>query len=290
MGSSSSPPTTIQRTVSNIEPTELQRPYIETGYETAQQLFETPRSFYEGSTVVPFADQTVSAMDMIQNRAMAGSPLVTAAQNLTADTMAGNYLTPDSNPYLQSAMDAATRPMREAFVQDTIPAINTAFSKAGRYGSGAQANLQARAAEDFAQALGDVGSRLAYSNYGDERGRQVAASTAAPAMAELDYSDAARLAGVGAQVEDMAARQLQEDVDRQRFAQEEERMRLAEFMPIIQGGSYSTRTADQPVYQGDDVARYLGYGTAGAGIASSLFGSSAPGTSAVAGLRNLFTS
>jgi hypothetical protein len=290
MGGNSTPPTTVQRTTTNTEPPAFQKPYIERGYETAQQLFETPRSFYEGSTVVPFADQTVAGMNLMENRARAGSPLVTAAQNLTADTMAGNYLNPDSNPYLSNAMDAATRPMREAFTQDTMPAIDAAFSRAGRYGSGLQGNMQARASEDYLQALGDVGNRLAYSNYGDERGRQIAASTAAPAMAELDYSDPARLLGLGASYEDMAARQLQEDVDRQRFGEEEARIRLSEYMPLITGGSFNTRTTDQPVYQGDDTARYLGYGAAGTSIASNLFGSSGgAGTSAYAGLKNLFT-
>ena len=292
MGGNSTPPTTVQRTTTNTEPPAFQKPYIERGYETAQQLFETPRSFYEGSTVVPFADQTVAGMNLMENRARAGSPLVTAAQNLTADTMAGNYLNPDSNPYLSNAMDAATRPMREAFTQDTMPAIDAAFSRAGRYGSGLQGNMQARASEDYLQALGDVGSRLAYSNYGDERGRQVAASTAAPAMAELDYSDPARLINIGASYEDMAARQLQEDVDRQRFGEEEARIRLSEYMPLITGGSFNTQTTDQPVYQGDDTARYLGYGAAGTQIASNLFGSGGgfggAGTSAASGLKSFF--
>ena len=285
MGSSSSRPSGVSQTVVSNNPPAFQQPYIERGFEAAQRLFETPRTFYEGSTVVPFSTQTQAGLDAMETRATAGSPLVTGAQDLTAATMRGDYLSPDTNPYLKSAMDAATRPMTEAFTQDVMPGINAAFSSAGRYGSGLQANQQARASEDYLQALGDVGSRMAYSNYADERNRQVAAGAAAGAMAELDYLDPSRLIDIGGAYEDMAGRELQEDVDRQRFAEDEERIRLGEYLPQVTGGSYSTQTTDQPIYA-DDTSRYLGYGAAGAGILGSLFGGG--GDSAYRGLLDLF--
>ena len=284
MGSSSSRPSGVSRTVVSNNPPAFQQPYIERGFEAAQTQFETPRTFYEGSTVVPFSTQTQAGLDAMQTRAEAGSPLVTAAQDLTAATMRGDYLSPDSNPYLKSAMDAATRPMTEAFTQDVMPGIDAAFSSGGRYGSGLQANQQARASEDYLQALGDVGSRMAYSNYADERERQVAAGTAAPAMAELDYLDPSRLIDIGGAYEDMAGRELQEDIDRHRFAEDEARIRLGEYLPAVTGGSWSTSSTDQPIYS-DDVSRYLGYGAAGAGILGSLFGGGAE--SAYSGLRGL---
>ena len=285
MGSSSSRPSGVSQTVVSNNPPAFQQPYIERGFEAAERLFETPRTFYEGSTVVPFSTQPQAGLDAMETRATAGSPLVTGAQDLTAATMRGDYLSPDTNPYLKSAMDAATRPMTEAFTQDVMPGINAAFSSAGRYGSGLQANQQARASEDYLQALGDVGSRMAYSNYADERGRQVDAATAAPAMAELDYLDPSRLIDIGGAYEGMAGRELQEDVDRQRFAEDEERIRLGEYLPQVTGGSYSTQTTDQPIYS-DDTSRYLGYGAAGAGILGSLFGGG--GDSAYRGLLDLF--
>ena len=285
MGGSSSRPSGVSRTVVSNDPPAWQQPYIETGLQAAEDQFNTPRTFYEGSTVVPFSTQTQAGLDAMQTRATAGSPLVTSAQDLTAATMRGDYLSPDTNPYLKSAMDAATRPMTEAFTQDVMPGIDAAFSSAGRYGSGLQANQQARASEDYLQALGDVGSKMAYSNYADERGRQVDASTAAPAMAELDYLDPSRLIDIGGAYEGMAERELQEDIDRHRFAEDEERIRLGEYMPAVTGGQWSTSSTDQPIYS-DDTSRYLGYGAAGAGIAGSLFGGGSD--SAYQGLLNLF--
>ena len=288
MGGSSSKPSGVSRTVVSNDPPAFQQPYIERGFEEAETQFGTPRTFYEGSTVVPFSDPTQAGLTAMETRATAGSPLVTAAQDLTASTMDGDYLSPDSNPYLKSAMDAATRPMKEAFTQDVIPGISSAFSSGGRYGSGLQGNMQARAAEDYLTGLGDVGAKMAYSNYADELARQAAAGTAAPGMAELDYLDPSRLVDIGGAYEGMAARELQEDIDRHRFAEDEERIRLSEYLPAVTGGQWSTSSTDQPIYS-DDTSRFLGYGASGAGILNSLFGGSGSGGgSAWSGMKGLF--
>ena len=285
MGGSSSKPSGVSRTIVSNNPPAWQQPYIEAGLEGAKDAYETPRTFYEGSTVVPWSDQTQAGIDAMQTRAETGSPLVTAAQDLTAATMAGDYLSPDTNPYLKSAMDAATRPMTEAFTQDVLPGISSAFSGGGRYGSGLQANQQARAAQDYLTGLGDVGSKMAYSNYADERDRQVAAGTAAPAMAELDYLDPSKLIDIGSAYEGVAEAELAEDIDRHRFEEDEFRIRLGEYLPAVTGGSWSTSSTDQPIYS-DDVSKYLGYGAAGGGILGSLFGGGA--NSAWSGLKGLF--
>ncbi len=285
MGGRSSKPSGVSQTIMSNEPPSWQQPFIEYGMEEAKDQYGTPRTFYPGSTVVPWSTQTQAGIDAMQKRATEGSPLVTAAQDLTAATMRGDYLSPDSNPYLKSAMDAATRPMKEAFTQDVMPGISSAFSSGGRYGSGLQANQQARAAEDYLTSLGDVGAKMAYSNYADERARQVAAGTAAPGMAELDYLDPSRLVDIGAAYEGVAADKLQEDIDRHRFAEDEPRTRLGEYLPAVTGGQWSTQTTDQPIYS-DDLSRYLGYGAAGAGILGGLFGGGTD--SAMAGLRGYF--
>ena len=74
MGGSSSKPSGSVTTVASNEPSDFIKPYLTTGLDTAQDLFETPRTMYEGSTVVPFAPQTEAALTAIQERAEAGSP------------------------------------------------------------------------------------------------------------------------------------------------------------------------------------------------------------------------
>jgi hypothetical protein len=142
---------------------------------------------------------TQQGMQMAQQRALAGSPLVAGAQNvvgnlqtainpatgafgdiynraaynpamgLTANTATGGYL--GGNPFFSGAFDSATRGAQTQF-QDQIQQLNSQASQAGRYGSGAMGNLQDRAMGQYAQALTDTAGNLAYQNYGQERGLQ----------------------------------------------------------------------------------------------------------------------
>ena len=287
MSFGSKPSGTTVTTV-NKDPWSVQQPYLETGFEKAGTLLDQPRQFYPYSTVVPFSPATEEALAGTESRARAGSPLTPAAQESTLQTVRGDYLTPESNPFLTSALEAATRPMQERFTQDVLPGISGAFSQAGRYGSGLLANQQQRAAENYLRQIGDVTSAMTYRNYADERARQLEATRMAPAMAELDYGDLQRLGAVGGAREKFAEAQLQEDIDRFAQGQEAEREGLREFMATIGGGQYGgAQTTAQPLYS-DPFATGLGYAGTAAGIAGSLFGGG-PTQSAFAGLKSLLS-
>jgi hypothetical protein len=283
--SSSSKPSGTSTTVVNRDPWSAQQPYLSTGFGRAETLLDQPPEFYPSSTVVPYSPATEEALTGMETRARAGSPLTGAAQENILSTVQGDYLSPESNPYLTSAMEAATRPMQERFTQDVLPGISGAFSQAGRYGSGLMANQQQRAAEAYQRQIGDVTSSMAYRNYADERARQQAAAGMAPAMAELDYGDLQRLGAVGGAREKLAEAELQEDVSRFAYQQEAPRQALREFMATIGGGQYGgTETKAQPLYS-DPFATGLGYAGTAAGIAGSLFGGG--GDSAWSGLKGL---
>ena len=270
--SSSSRPSGTSTTMVNRDPWSVQQPYLTTGFERAETLLDQPPEFYPSSTVVPFSPATEEALTGMESRARAGSPLTGAAQENILSTVRGDYLSPESNPYLTSAMEAATRPMQERFTQDVLPGISSAFSQAGRYGSGLMANQQQRAAEAYQRQIGDVTSTMAYRNYADERARQQAAAQMAPAMAELDYGDLQRLGAVGGAREKLAEAELQEDISRFGYQQDAPRQALREFMSTIGGGQYGgSQTTAQPLYS-DPFATGLGYAGTAAGIASSLFG------------------
>jgi len=284
--SSSSKPSGTSTTVVNRDPWSSQVPYLETGFGRAETLLDQPPEFYPSSTVVPYSPATEEALTGMETRARAGSPLTGAAQENILSTVQGDYLSPESNPYLTSAMEAATRPMQERFTQDVLPGISSAFSQAGRYGSGLMANQQQRAAEAYQRQIGDVTSAMAYRNYADERARQQAAAQMAPAMAELDYGDLQRLGAVGGAREKLAEAELQEDISRFGYQQDAPRQALREFMSTIGGGQFGgSQTTAQPLYS-DPFATGLGYAGTAAGIASNLFGGG-EGKSAWSGLTSL---
>jgi hypothetical protein len=227
--------TSTQQT--SIDPT-LQ-PYISYGLSEAQRLY--------GMNTQPSADVS-SALAGIKQRAMQGSPLLGQAQANLASTMGGGYLS--GNPFFQGAFQPAAQAAQQQFLQG-VGQINSAASKAGRYGSGAAQNLQNQAMGQFAQALTGTAGQLAYQNYAQERARQEAANLAAPSFAEADYGDLQKLLTVG---------QLQ-----QSYPQEA----LTNFLSAAYGAPRGGFSTSQTPYFTNPTATALGTGLLGVQLANA---------------------
>lgn len=87
----------------------------------------------------------------------------------------GNYL--NSNPYLDATMDQAARGLTRNFAEGVLPGLDSAASRAGRYGSGMHANVKDAAGESFGRSLADLSTSIYGGNYQAERGRQDAAAS-----------------------------------------------------------------------------------------------------------------
>lgn len=126
---------------------------IGAGYDPGlgQRLNDMVRSGYTQNAVTPALLQT------------AGLGMANPALAQLNETAQGRYLTPDTNPYLQQAVQNA--------LEQTRSTIASQFNKGGRYGSGMMAGVQA-------QELGKLATS-AYSNaYDQERARQLQAQQA----------------------------------------------------------------------------------------------------------------
>jgi hypothetical protein len=121
-----------------------------TGYQAPIQAFE---SVYGRA----FNSPAMQAYTDVYGRAGQVAPDATAA---------GAYL--GYNPFLQGTFQAAARPIGMEF-QKNLANIESQASRAGRYGSGAMAQMQTGAAEALAQNLAGLGERLGYQGYQEER-------------------------------------------------------------------------------------------------------------------------
>ena len=99
------------------------------------------------------------------------APARSDAQGLLSDTLRGRFAGGE-NPYLGGMIESATRPMLENFQRSVVPAIQSAASAAGRYGSGAMSDALAQAGTDLTRQIGDVGSQLGFQSHAMERGLQ----------------------------------------------------------------------------------------------------------------------
>lgn len=194
---------------------------------------------------------------------------------------------PEQQSLPESAIDAASSGITRNYQNAVAPGIDSAAASAGRYGSGAQANMHSQAQQNLAQQLGQVGTAMSYQGYGDERSNQLRAAALSPTMALADYLDPGQLSTVGQAREQMAGQTLQEQIDRYNFGQEEPRQRLAEYMAMVAGGNFGgSSTQTQPYYQPSGLQTGMGVAATSAGVLGSLFGGGS--RSAASGLGSLF--
>lgn len=301
-----------QVTTSQIDP--ALRPFLTTGLERAQQLFLTgPQpTFFQGQTYVSPSEQTLAALQQQEDIARAQSPVLQQAQQAFGQAMTGMGQTAGGgflmgSPYRDQLIQAATRPLQQQFAETTLPGIQSAFSRAGRYGSGAQARAIGQATEATSRAMGDIASQIAAQDYARERALQVQAqqqqaalAAAAPAVYSQQFLPSQQLAQIGAAREAIAMQPLQEEMARFQFGQQLPYQQLSGYLSSVYGtplGGFGQQTTQLPENRlmsgvagaglgylgGQALTSYLrdtpfsltspsGYGLAGAGLGGLLGG------------------
>lgn len=179
-------------TTRNIsEPWSGVQPFLKNAYGDAEGIYQQGApGYYSGNLIAPQSANTQTALQNLGQRGAAGSDLTRAAQGQLQDTLSGTYLNGET-PGFQGALNAATRPIIDNYTKTIMPGMDSNFSSAGRYGSGAHAMASGDAAGGLMDALGDTTSRMVYQNYGDERNRQIQGMLFAPELAAQDYKDIA---------------------------------------------------------------------------------------------------
>jgi len=224
------------------------QPFLNEGLRQAQELFlrQQPQMF-PGQTYVSPSEQTLTALQAQENIARQQSPLLGAAQGAflqslggISNTAAGQYL--NANPYQQQMMQAATRPLEQAFSNQVLPGISSLYSKSGRLGSGAMERALSSASEGFGRSIGDITANIAGTQFQQERGLQQQAALQlanlaqqAPALYGQQFIPAQQLAQVGAQREAIASQPLQEAMNRFSYEQQLPYQQLSGFLSSVYG-------------------------------------------------------
>lgn len=212
------------------------KPYVNFSLGEARRLYEGMPAAPETLAVAPSA-ATSQALQMAQQRAVGGSPLLRAAQEEQLATIQGREV----NPFLGGALEQANRLAGERYTQN-IQDLQAKASSAGRYGSAAMGQQAGRAQDIFARALAEQGGQLAYSSAEAERARQVAAAQNAPQMSSADYADLQRLLQVGQAREGYEQQAIQGRL----AAQDIPLQRLQRAANIFYGAPLETKTTSTP--------------------------------------------
>jgi hypothetical protein len=212
------------------------KPYITYSLGEAQRRYQAMPEAPETLAVSPSA-ATQQALQMAQQRAVGGSPLLRAAQEEQLATIQGRGV----NPFLSGALEQANRLAGERYTQN-IQDLQAAASSAGRYGSSAMGQQAGKAQDIFARALTEQGGQLAFSSAEAERARQVEAARAAPQMSAADYADLQRLLQVGQAREGYEQQAIQGRL----AAQDIPLQRLQQAANVFYGAPLETKTTSTP--------------------------------------------
>jgi hypothetical protein len=258
-------------TVTSTQSTQIDpaiQPYLKYGLTEAQRLYQAGGpQYYTGQGYVSPSTATQTGLQALEKRAMAGSPLLPAAQTQQYGTIQGDYL--GGNPFFSGAF----KPAAEAAVSQfntAIGNIGSQASKAGRYGSGAMGDLQTQAAGQLASSLTGTAGQLAYQNYAAERARQQQSAFAAPQMAQADYGDIQNLINAGQLGEGYKQQALQADMQKFGYNQQLPQAQLTNYLNQVYGFPAGKTMETQTPYFTNPMATAAGTALLGTQVLTGL--------------------
>jgi hypothetical protein len=165
----------------SVGPPKWQLPYIQQGYQGAQNLYNQG-----GTGVAPLSTETEAALTGTAARAQNGNAGVAAAQDVNTQTINGGFM--GANPYLDQTFNRAAL--------QTQNQLASQFAGSGR-NIAASEGLRS-------QQLNDLATGIYGGAYDSERNRMQQSIGMASGLANQDYVDLGQLANVGAQREGYA--------------------------------------------------------------------------------------
>ena len=155
-----------------------------------------------------------------------------------------NQLYADSNPYLQSNIDAATNAIQQNLGQG-LNQIDQNAVMAGNLGGSRQGVAQGQAIEQATQQAGDVASQMALDNYYSGMNNIMQGAQLNPILNQMGYGQGQAVADVG----------------QQQYAQTNPWNDLLNYAQVVQSGNWGQTTNQNSVTQSEGSQRTEGTNT-----------------------------
>ena len=241
-------------------------PYLQDLLKRQQQVTNTPyqQSPNTAMTANPYLQ---TAWDATANRALQGSPVMSAANEQLQKTISGGYL--QGNPYLQGQIDSAQGDLARNFNLVNKPGWDTRMARSGGFNSGV-AEMASNDYGNLANAMGRIGSDMRFNAYSAERQMQQQAMGMAPTFANQDYVDAQQLQNVGAQRQVFDQAQADQNYKWWQEAQQYPQQKLNDYARIVGMGAGAGGTQQAP--EPSTASKVIGGGLTGLSLYNLLFG------------------
>lgn len=206
--------------------------FLKSLFGRAESLYGQGNYQYGQGRVAGLDPQTAMSIGASGEQFQRGQQNIGAASQQTNATLRGEYLGPESNPWLQRTHDVGVRNMTRGFYNATN-ALGSRMEAAGRTGSGAHAYGSQIAQENLATGIGDFTANLYGNNYQQERGRQMQAVGMAGANTAAGWQNIGALGQSGDRMQAQRQAELSDMVERFQFDQMGSAQKLAEFSQMI---------------------------------------------------------
>lgn len=213
-GGSGGGPTTTTSTTQNFSPEEaaarakVQAEAARIYGENAAALQWTP---YPGSRPTDLSSATREAEASWVNFARGGATDQANQAAAYSSWLMGPAQYAESNPYLQSAITAATRPITEAYsgAGGALSQIRSGAGSAGQYGSTRQGIAEGLTTQGYLRSVGDTGAKMANENYQVAQAAGLKALGLAPQVQQMGTLPGQLIGSVGS-LEDTQAQALED--------------------------------------------------------------------------------
>lgn len=266
------------------EPWSAQKGYLKDIFAESQNLYNSGQlapDYYGGNTVAPQSGWTQDALQMQADRAMNGDASISTAKGAMDNITSGNALAGNTGLNALNQMTEAVNPYSSALLNDAVgqagAQIDSGFSGAGRYGSGAHENAKADSIADLNnQFLSHAydqqmqAAQQAGQLYNTGIGQQVVAGQTAQQLANQAYTDAAALSEAGGVLDDYQQQLINADIDRYNYDAQKALTALSNYNQLIQGNYGGTTTSMGQQGGGSKLGGALGGAMTGAAIGSQI--------------------
>jgi hypothetical protein len=290
-------PETLTSTTSQA-PWAAQSPYLTSGFQAAQNLYLQPAqnqpssgpTVYEPrgynwftdpnfatnplgaastSTVANLTPETRNLVSAVQNLATATGTqypttpgtafnVLNPAEQYASKAIAGDYLSPSSNPYLADMVTAASQAAQDQFLTQSIPGLSSRFGMSGRTGSQGMGNAFNQLSAGYGRGIADIATNIYGTAYENERQRQQEMAMFAPDL--LQARTGMYGAGIEAQdiLNEQAQRELTDRVNRFNFEQQQPSDALQRYLKSVSGTFGQQTTNTEQVFQPEQWTQILG--------------------------------
>lgn len=253
-------------TVSKMEPASEVKPYLAPYLNQANQVANTPYETYQGQRIAGLTPEQYMGAGLTSAQALNGFEGQNDAFSNYAATMRGDFMNPDSNPWLAANAQKAMGDISSAYRSGTKPTTDAAFSRSGAFGGSAWRDSVANNQRQLGDALGNAANQFYGQNYLNERNNQMQGLGMLPTLQNVGYTDSQKLTGVGD-----AFRQYQQDLLNTQYSDWQEAQNypykqldvMGNALRATMGAGGSTTTSQSGGYKPSSFASALGGGAAG---------------------------